>query len=408
MRLATVEKVPQTTMNPRVKTDCWPTPEQELLLRAALLRGPQVIAAWDEWRSSVHPDRLDAASYRLLPQLYKNVHAHGIRGPLVDKLKGVYRLTWYKNQISFRHMAALLRSLHDLGIDTLVLKGVPLVLLYYRDYGLRPMADFDVLVRRGQALTAVRFLQGSGWVAADSWPETLHETYLSVGHGFGFRDAAGRRFDLHWHVFPECCRPDADDDLWDGAVTLKIDEVSSYTLNSTDHLLHVCAHGVRWDPLPPFRWIADALAIINGSTSELDWQRLLAQTEQRRLLCPLKAALTYLRDRFDAPVPAEVLRRLKNMPTSRLERIEYRYKSRNYGAKPFGYLPLHWFNYLRLEPGAGSKYNLPGFAAYLQRLCGVNSLWRLAAYAISRRARRAWRATLEVAGRWAQTQAQKR
>ena len=53
----------------RRRPDAWPTREQERLLRAALLRGPLALEAWDEWKAGADMDHLDAGSYRLLPQL---------------------------------------------------------------------------------------------------------------------------------------------------------------------------------------------------------------------------------------------------------------------------------------------------------------------------------------------------
>jgi hypothetical protein len=370
-----------------------------LLLQAALLRGQKAVEAWNRWKSSADIDRLDPASFRLLPQLYGNLHALRVQDPLMDKLKGVYRLTWYKNRLLFRHMAALLRCFHDAGIQTLVLKGAPLVLSYYKDYGLRPMTDFDVLVHTDQALAAVRLLQQSGWTRSDRWPETFHQAYLTVGHALGFKDSSGRQFDLHWHVLPECCRPQADDDFWAGAVPIEIDGVNTRTLNPADHLLHVCAHGVRWDPLPPFRWVADAMAIMN-SGAELEWSRLVAGAQKRRLVWPLKEALRYLREKFDAPVPDEILEKIENAPASKMDRLEYRYKTGNYETKALGYLPIHWFHYLRLENRAGAKYDLLAFAKYLERLCGVNNLRQLAARAAFRRGERIWK-VFSRRGRWA-------
>lgn len=45
----------------------WPTPDQELLLRAALLEGPAAADAWRELRPRLNPDDIDAASQRLMP-----------------------------------------------------------------------------------------------------------------------------------------------------------------------------------------------------------------------------------------------------------------------------------------------------------------------------------------------------
>ncbi|MBA3242461.1 MAG: nucleotidyltransferase family protein, partial [Acidobacteria bacterium] len=144
------------------KGQCWPDEPQELLLCAALLRGEDALSAWGEWRSTVDPDSLDAGSKRLLPLLYRNLRELGVNDPLVPRLKESYRITWSLNQSVFRQMASLLGSLHGAGIETLVLKGGALVPLYYRDYGVRPMVDFDILVREERAETAMDLLTGLG------------------------------------------------------------------------------------------------------------------------------------------------------------------------------------------------------------------------------------------------------
>ena len=45
---------------------------QELLLRASLLKTKEAVSAWDEFKSSVDINRIDYGSLRMLPLLYKN------------------------------------------------------------------------------------------------------------------------------------------------------------------------------------------------------------------------------------------------------------------------------------------------------------------------------------------------
>jgi len=367
-------------------TSCWPTRQQETLLRAALAHGAEAHRAWNEWKSALAGDNLDLASRRMLPLLYRNLTAQGIEDPLIEKLKDAYLRNWSRNQLVFRHMAGILRGFHDAGLKTLLLKGAPLVLLYYRDYGARAMADLDVLVPTQQALTALDLLKRSGWKHADPWPEMLHESYISVGSAACFSDSCGRQIDLHWHALPECCREESDDDFWGRAIPFAFHGVSTATLDPADQLLHLCAHGVRWDSVPSFRWIADAVTLIRA-VPRLDWDRLAEQAQKRRLVWPLREALGYLRNTFQAAVPDAPLEQLRGARTSRLEYLEYRYKARNHERAPLGYLPIHWFHYLRLKGTPAAKYDAIGFARYLQRLCGARSLAGLAAYAAGRRFR---------------------
>ena len=130
----------------RILSICWPTPNQELLLRAALLDDAQAIPAWEQWQQTVDFTEIDHRSQKLLPLVYHNLTRLDVSGPLIERSKGYYRLTWYKNHLQFHHMAVVLHDLHQAGIPTLLLKGAAMAVYYYRDPGLRPMEDFDLLV----------------------------------------------------------------------------------------------------------------------------------------------------------------------------------------------------------------------------------------------------------------------
>lgn len=358
--------------------DFWPNLQQELLLRAALMEGKYALDAWNEWKSSVEIENIDYGSLRMLPLLYRNLQTIGINDPLMSKFKGVYLRTWYENQILFHKMSVLLRSFHDAGIVTMILKGAALVLLHYKDYGLRPMSHIDVLVRIKDALQAVNLLSNMEMKAQEAFTEST----ISVAHAHVFKDAAGQEFDLHWYLMQEYRYPHADDDFWDGAVSVKVNDVFTYALNPADLLLHICVYGAKWDQVPSFRWVADAMTIINSSQNEIDWNRLLIQAKTRRLIIPLRKTLDYLRDLLDAPIPNDVLQSIQNTATSKLERMEYRYKTQSYFQKPLGKLPIKWFDYLRSLRSNDSQHKFFGFIKYLQLYWGVKHQWQLPFYVI--------------------------
>jgi len=54
-----------------------PGDQHTRLLKAALQRGEAARAAWTAWQREGDFDRLDAASYRLLPQLFVNLTGAG-------------------------------------------------------------------------------------------------------------------------------------------------------------------------------------------------------------------------------------------------------------------------------------------------------------------------------------------
>jgi hypothetical protein len=330
-------------------------------------------------------DNLDPGSFRLLPLLYRNLREHGVQEPEMERFKEVYHLTWSQNQLRFHRMAALLRSMHEAGIRTMVLKGAALVLHYYRDPGLRPMVDFDLLVPTQQALAAVDLLAGQGWQPIRRALTSLTEASLSMWHGEGFQEQGGQALDLHWHMLVECCYPGADDDFWADARPLDVSGVPTCAPGPADHLLHVCAHGAKYRALPQFRWVADAMAILGRPEAEIDWARLVAQATDRRLILPLRYTLHYLYDTLDAPIPPATLEALYREPVSAVERLEYRAATRPPGS--LGKLPILWTRYARYRRGAKRERLRPrfiGFPRYLQGYWELENLGQLLAGVVSR------------------------
>ncbi len=344
---------------------CWPTEEQVLLLRAALLSGPDAVDAWHRWRSQVNRSRLDEGSARLLPLLTSNLCQQGVTDPSLDWMRDLHRSVWLGNTLRVHDLTELLPRFQAAGLPTLVLKGAALAPLYYPHPGLRPMTDVDVLVRVGDVPAAIALLGTMGWTPA----APMHaEHSLPVTHAHPFQGPAGRQLDLHWHVLWECCEPDADDDFWAAAQALSIGGVPTLALGAADQLLHVVVHGAKWNIPSPLRWVADALMILRVHP-DLDWDRLVAHSRRRALVLPTRTTLRLLRETLDAPIPTEVLARLERLPVSRLERIEYRAKVRRPGF--WGSLPLLACHHARLSRGSRLGSRLLGFPGYLRQAYGL-------------------------------------
>lgn len=359
----------------------WPMPDQELLLKAALMGNNKAAIAWSEWRSHIDIDdidNLDPGSYRLLPLLYRNLNSLGVKDPILMKLKGVYRLTWYKNQMLFHIISGLLRSFNDAGIESMVLKGAALILLCYGDYGLRPMNDFDILVPTEHALPAIRLLRKLGWNPVDFEPD---ERYISVSYSHGFEDKAGRQCDLHWHLFSQCRDAHADDEFWERTVSTEFHGVPARVLCLSDQLLHICVHGAHWNITPPFRWVADAIMLLNKAPDGIDWNRLIEQAQKRRLILPLQDTLNYLSETFDVQIDPEVLKRLQEIYVPGIERMEYRIAVNP--PTPWTAMLDLWCQHSRLKGNVCLPSKMAGFPAFLQKIWGV-SLWQLPFHGLSK------------------------
>jgi hypothetical protein len=326
------------------------TPNQELLLKAALFSGEDALEAWSKWRDAVDWEgHFEPGSFRLLPLLYNNLHKHGVDDSAMGKLKGIYRQAWSKNQTLFHEMAKVIEFLQNAGIKTMLLKGASLSLLYYKNNGSRPMADIDVLVPLKQARLADELLQKAGWTS----PFPLTELDLIYGHAIQLHNRLDKEFDLHWRPF-NGCQDEYEKDFWDGAIPVKMAKVDSMSPNPTDMLFHVIIHGVAWNPVPPIRWIADAITLINSDDFTIDWQRLINTAQKHHLNLRLKKGLQYLHDNFHPLIPPSVMKTIINLPVYYLEKIEYRFmigNRDNVSSSPFAAFCCHLCRFRRLNTG---------------------------------------------------------
>jgi hypothetical protein len=249
------------------------------------------------------------------------------------------------------------------------------------------MEDFDVLVRPKQAPAAIRVLREAGWRPQYSAPER----YIPVVHAMAFKNVADHECDLHFHVLPESCQPEGDDDFWDAALSAKIGGVSTRVLNPTNQLFHVCMHGARSAGTTSMRWVCDAITIVTSATASgdsIDWPRLATQARKLRLTLLLQDTIRYLRDGWDVAVPPAVLHSLQETPVSRVERLEYAVWTHPQTSTPLDVALLHWAQNARLVGDSKIIYQLARLPTYLRRYWGLDHYHQLplrAAYGLASR-----------------------
>lgn len=344
----------------------WPTPDQQLLLRAATHVDREAVArACSQWWAGIDFDRLDGASYRLVPQLHVNLRRHGLEAP-DDRIRGVHRQSWYRNQLQYRMLEDVLATLTDAGVDSMVLKGAALALCYYDDIGARPMSDIDLVVPAAEARAVVALLAAHGWR-----PERpIDEAVLRFTHSVPLLHPDGWELDLHWfgaagggHM--------ADATTWAAAERVSIGHASTRALASADELLLAFVHGLGWNVVASVRWLCDAAIVIRASA--VDWERLLDQAALRRQVVPLKVGLAAVRDVMDVDVPDRVLRRTRELPVAWWEHLEHEARRRPWDVA-WGTVVNHVIGYLRSRRGAGAVQALRGTPQYITWRLGLERL----------------------------------
>jgi hypothetical protein len=346
---------------PRLTGSFWPTEQQELLLRAALLSGAEAVQAWRSARANLDIERLEEGSYSLLPLVYRQLKTADPAEPMLQRLKGIYRHTWSKNQLFVQELRSLVDDLAAAGVRALVVGGAAR-LPYYPELGLRTLSAIELLVLDHEVEATLRAI---GWRGDTVPPRVLRgRSNLRV-------EAEGRApFGLHWRLLPEY--PAAGDDvLRREARRLPLEGVDALALSPADELLHTCAGGARTALWANVQWVADATTIIRSS--EVDWDRVVWQAEERRAAPRLGEALGYLAALLEAPVPADVLVRLESFASTKRDLIAHRVSGA--GGRLLGEFPRTLAGYIRSSDGPlQSALGLPRF---LRDAWNVEHSWQL-------------------------------
>ncbi|MHC5937846.1 nucleotidyltransferase family protein [Nostoc sp.] len=286
-----------------------PTPAQELLLQASLLKEKAALTAWEQWRSSVDIEVLDAESYVLLPQLYQNLLAHGVEDPHMARLKGIYRRNWCANQLQIKALTTLLSHLKSGGIEVIVLGDVALSHIEnYRSIS----TSLHFLVRAAEIENTIQRLTGVNWHISPALAQTpIH-----------LQDVQKHSLYLQGHLFWAIPQDYTDEEVWHYA-TPNRDDLPGWRLSPTDQFLHGCARTFFKSSSPQIYGIADAIMLIRKSGNDLDWMRLITQAQRYQLILPVRNMLILLHKVFQYSAPSWVLPALCQMPIAQAEWLNY-------------------------------------------------------------------------------------
>lgn len=346
-----------------------PNLQQKLLLKAALLKGKIAIDSWQQWKASVDIENLDQESYQLLPLLYSNLSAHNVTDEHFGRLKGVYRRSWCENQVMLQNLTTILSYFQQAGIDTLLLKAAALNLSSPGDNGLRMINFLDLLVHPEDALKAMNLLQKIGWQPQGKIPERL----VPFAHVLGFKNSSNQYLNLRWHLFGEGFNETAEKDFWNSAKLTQLGDASAYILSPTDGLFYICVAGGFWNQTLPANRIADAAILLNSSSSEIDWNRLITLAQTYHFVLPLKTTLSELQNFLNSPIPSSSLETIQNLPISQFESREYQIVAGKKTSVLERFL-LRYFQYYRTVNQDHFGIKLLEFPRYLQYIWGVQRL----------------------------------
>lgn len=260
----------------------FPNPEEERFLNMLFSRDHEFINHYHEWITQNDFNTTPIAISRLLPLVYARLKAMNISqdtDPITHKIKGIYKLAWYKNQLVLNNLSYVLKLLNQASVHSVLLKGTALLAETYLTgspsastaINARFQNDIDILIPKESVRTVIELFKKDGWHFTD--PNFIISEQFSDERLFastkevtfskpGFADV-----DFHWHITASKSEPCFTEHVWNHARSVAFlhpdfAHVSCKLPSHEDLILHSIVHGAYQNDARPIRWIPDVLGII--------------------------------------------------------------------------------------------------------------------------------------------------
>lgn len=227
-----------------------------------------------------------------------------------DRLLAEWNSVRARNVIYLFEARTVLTALRAAGLAPIVLKGVALTETVYKDPGLRPFGDMDILFPLDQIDEAQRVVESIGYRAS----VTPHNRQWYFEHYYHLPPFSAKRgslsIELHWDLGR---RPHPFELDFPGirarAVTFSVEGTDAQMMGPEDMLCHLALHsgwGNGFDG--HIRSIVDIAEVARRG---IDWELLTRVVIEQRLAPIVTPALELGVWLFDAPIPDRVLRTLE-------------------------------------------------------------------------------------------------
>jgi hypothetical protein len=362
-------------------------PFHEQLLRVGLASSDVAAEQWQRIGPTIDVARLDdRRAVKLLPLVWRALVVAGVEDPQLPALAAIAERTRASNELLITQLRLARDVLDTAGISMMGLKGVPLVVSAYRDWGLRPMTDADVLVDPVDAPRAIAAMLDAGWRVVNPLPREIagrpEATLRAPDH-----DAV---VDLHWRLEP-WVTPNADRDaaLWADATPIALGDWTMLAPAAHDLAMHVVLHAYRSEWERVVRWVPDLVLLLRCASDDFDWDTFVRRARTGHVTPIVREALQYVRTNFAAPVPTEVTDDLGAVRTTRRQARKDRVASKRTfeGHWLFGEWPELRTQWARVSVNYTRRRALRSLPAFLQARMNVTHVSTLPFVVVGRRIR---------------------
>lgn len=268
-------------------------------------------AQWQELTTSV-------IRYRAGFQMLEFVRNDPRRQALVpqacqDQLSSHVRSTLMRNLGQQAHLRKMLMACQAEGIPVILLKGLWLGEVVYRDLKARSTGDIDLLLHPEDMPRFTKLVQKLGFDVPPG-TDNICDIAASQNEFPLIHPQQKSYFDLHWSItHPEIEKPVDEEKLWARSEVWTIAGMPCRSLCLEDHLLYLCFHAAihhQFVYVGP-RALLDVAVLIANPPRTIDWTDLVQRAQELGWVRGVWLMLDLVRLHLGVHAPLDVMQALR-------------------------------------------------------------------------------------------------
>lgn len=253
-----------------------------------------------------------ASRQQLIPLLYRNLQStcpDAIPQTILKQLRNHFHANSLHNLFLTKELLQLLNLFQNHNIPAIPFKGPALAVSAYGNLALRQIGDLDILVQEPDYAKAKELLLNQGHQMVHDRKHEANCLQAQLWH-----QEKQLSVDLHYGIPPK--RLQLNSDLFTRNLQpLSLAGTNIQTFSSETYLLLLSIERDK-DGGNRLSKICDIAALIR-SHPQINWQSLRQQAQKLKLEQPLSLSLVLAHSLFAAPVPTDILSRIKQAPLIR-------------------------------------------------------------------------------------------
>lgn len=254
---------------------------------------------------------------------YKNIKKYVDGGVVpswvMSSLKDGYFDVTSRNLLLREETKGILRMFAKDRISVVTLKGMALLETIYRDIGLRPIGDIDLLIKREELGKIDKVLKQLGFSSPFNWKDYKDICISKYLNSLYYLKGQGKIpiiIHLHWHIINTTVPANLYGDkiemdkFWEGAEETTIAGVKSLIMAPHHLLIHLSEHILRHS-YDRYILFCDIYEAVNYYKKRLDWDLLAQDSIKFNLNKPVYYSLYFTSKFLEAGIPKGTLDILK-------------------------------------------------------------------------------------------------